>query len=282
VVSADDRARLTEGRQRFEAHPRRDRAGAAHRLAAVRRAAAAARGLEAAAEPGARGREVARRLGRLMIADDVGLGKTLGALAAVMDDRFCRRRSSASRMSRRSGRRISSASSPRCPRTWSSRRSSTCCRRRLLHLQIFQRHGWVDIAATGRFRSVIFDEVQNLRHGIGTPKGAAAKVFADNAALRLGLSATPVFGYGGEMFNICDIIEPGILGTRDEFARVVQVQRRPQDDRQGSGALGAHLRDLNFILREVGRARRRTASSSTCPMTKRSRRPTSLRPQSWR
>jgi SNF2 family DNA or RNA helicase len=61
--------------------------------------------------------------------------------------------------------------------------------------------------------------VQNLRHGRGTQKGQAGDVFADNAALRIGLSATPIFGYGGEMFNICDIIEPGILGTREEFVR---------------------------------------------------------------
>lgn len=87
----------------------------------------------------------------------------------------------------------------------------------------------------------------------GTDKGNAADVFARNATLRIGLSATPIFGYGGEMFNICDIIEPGILGTREEFVR--EWCTFGDDSKmivKDAAALGAHLRDVNFILREVG------------------------------
>ncbi len=73
--------------------------------------------------------------------------------------------------------------------------------------------GWVDIAATGKFKSVIFDEVQELRTGDTSDKGRAAKVFAHNAEIVQALSATPIYNYGSEMFAIVEIVAPGALGT---------------------------------------------------------------------
>jgi hypothetical protein len=202
----------------------------------------------------ARAVEIAQRLGRLIVADDVGLGKTHAALAAIMDPRFLP---------------AAIHVQPTLATQWQSEfieRFTTLTSHVIQGTQpyplpdvdvtIFKysnSFGWVDIAATGRFRSVVFDECQELRHGRGTDKGRAADVFARNASLRIGLSATPVYGYGGEMFNICDIIEPGVLGHRDEFIREWCTMG---DDKKmivkDPAALGAHLRDLNLILREVG------------------------------
>lgn len=70
----------------------------------------------------------------------------------------------------------------------------------------------------GRVRSVIFDEVQELRR-TGTLKYEAAAHICSEAKLRVGLSATPVYNYGGEMFAIMDGLNQGCLGHRDEFLR---------------------------------------------------------------
>lgn len=198
--------------------------------------------------------EVARRMGRLIVADDVGLGKTLGALAAVMDDRFLP---------------CAIIVQPHVANQWydefikkfttlsahiiAGTMPYTLPDRDCYIFKYTNTFGWVNIAETGRFRSVIFDEVQELRHGRGTDKGSSADVFSRNAALRIGLSATPIFGYGGEMFNICDIIEPGILGTKEEFIREwCTTNDEKKMVVKDAGALGSHLRDLHLILREVG------------------------------
>ena len=77
--------------------------------------------------------------------------------------------------------------------------------------------GWASTLAPA-VRSVIFDEVQELRHR-GSQKYAAASKLASHAAYRIGLSATPIFNYGGEIFNIMEVLRPGHLGTEAEFLR---------------------------------------------------------------
>lgn len=70
----------------------------------------------------------------------------------------------------------------------------------------------------GRVRTVIFDEVQELRHRT-SDKYAACKSIADAADYKIGLSATPIYGYGGETWNIMETLAPGALGTSEEFLR---------------------------------------------------------------
>lgn len=103
--------------------------------------------------------------------------------------------------------------------------------------------GWVDIAATGMFRSVIFDEVHELRNGTGTKKGAAAKVFADHANYRVGMSATPVWNYGDEIFRIIEFIDPGALGSWEEFVREWCTFNGRKWLVNDPDALGQYLRD---------------------------------------
>ncbi|MGH3825962.1 MAG: SNF2-related protein [Pseudonocardiaceae bacterium] len=111
--------------------------------------------------------------------------------------------------------------------------------------------GWGD-ALAGQVRTVIFDEIQELRHGTATNKGvAAARVTAD-AKYACGLSATPVYNYGGEIWNIYNILAPDRLGTREEFLREWGAS-----DFNGKltvadpAALGTYLRDSGLLLRRT-------------------------------
>jgi hypothetical protein len=116
--------------------------------------------------------------------------------------------------------------------------------------------GWADVAATGVFKAFIADECHELRKGIATQKGAAAKVFADNAQICLPMSGTPVFNYGDEIFNILEIFVPGALGTRDEFYRewctsIGNGKWAVKDP----DALGTYLREIQVFLRRVREGR---------------------------
>lgn len=70
----------------------------------------------------------------------------------------------------------------------------------------------------GKIRTVIFDEVQELRRPESLKYEAAAHI-ATQATTRCGLSATPIYNYGGECFAIMDALNHGSLGHRDEFIR---------------------------------------------------------------
>lgn len=109
--------------------------------------------------------------------------------------------------------------------------------------------GWVDIFAQGFFTFAMFDEIQELRHGDSTMKGAGARALADNAKYVLGTTATPIYGYGIEFFNILDIISKGVLGRRDEFIR----EWCKGDDKKVSDpdALGSYLRESQVMLRRT-------------------------------
>lgn len=51
--------------------------------------------------------------------------------------------------------------------------------------------GWTDIFLTGFFKTVVFDEVQDLRRGTESDKGRAANVLTANTEYRCGLSVGP-------------------------------------------------------------------------------------------
>lgn len=106
--------------------------------------------------------------------------------------------------------------------------------------------GWSEVLA-GRVRTAIFDEVQSLRRHDSNKYAAAAHI-GSKAALRLGLSATPIFNQGGEWFNVIDVLSPGSLGTREEFNREWCIV----DDRIGdTAAFGTHLRASGLMIRRT-------------------------------
>lgn len=70
----------------------------------------------------------------------------------------------------------------------------------------------------GTVRTVIFDEAQELRHQKSQKYEAAAHI-ASRSRVATGLTATPIFNYGGEMYSLMDGIRQGCLGDREEFMR---------------------------------------------------------------
>lgn len=116
--------------------------------------------------------------------------------------------------------------------------------------------GWADHLA-GKVRSVVFEEAHEIRRD-GTQKYKAARRVANDAVLRLGVTATPVFNYGDEVFNIVDgAIAPGVLGDRREFyAEWCSPIGNGKYKVHNPAALGSYLRDQGVVLkrtlREVG------------------------------
>lgn len=100
-------------------------------------------------------------------------------------------------------------------------------------------------------RSVIYDEVQELRHD-GSKRYKAAQQLTD-LPFRLGLSATPVYNYGGEIFNVFEVLKPGVLGTRHEFLREHCTVGGARDKAKllDPKAFGAYLRESFLMLRHT-------------------------------
>jgi superfamily II DNA or RNA helicase len=112
--------------------------------------------------------------------------------------------------------------------------------------------GWADELA-GIMKGAIFDEAHELRH-TDSNKYRAAKKIAAQAGIVAGLTATPIFNEGEELFNVMEVIKPGALGSHNEFSV----------EWTGSGgwvkdpkAFGSYLREAGLMLRrtreEVGR-----------------------------
>ena len=112
--------------------------------------------------------------------------------------------------------------------------------------------GWTDIFAQRFFYIAVFDEVQELRTGVVSQRGAAAKILCANTVIKLGMSGTPVYGYGGEIWNIYDILWEGILGTEMEFHREwctpIGSGKYKVDDPE---ALGRYLRERHLLIRRT-------------------------------
>jgi len=112
--------------------------------------------------------------------------------------------------------------------------------------------GWAETLA-GWARAVVFDEAQELRRS-GTAKYNGCKLLAERANVVIGLSGTPIYGYGEEWYNVLDALKPGFLGTRDEFLREWCTILKGQGDEakykiRDGAAFGGYLYESGLMLR---------------------------------
>lgn len=115
--------------------------------------------------------------------------------------------------------------------------------------------GWVEVLAA-YCRGLVLDEAQELRHS-GTDKYNAAMTIASAASHRIGLSATPIYNYGGEIFNVMSILAPGALGTETEFQTEWCDGYGEKAALKDPDAFGAWMREQHLMLKrsrvDVGR-----------------------------
>lgn len=114
--------------------------------------------------------------------------------------------------------------------------------------------GWVNVFTTGFFKYACFDETQELRRHESN-RYAAAQTLSNNVEYCMGLSATPIYNYGDEIYNVLDCLNPRCLGRRDDFLRewATKYGTTIEDPK----ALGTYLREQFLMLRrtraDVGR-----------------------------
>lgn len=213
--------------------------------------------------------ELALETGRLLLVDEVGLGKTMSALLVLREPealpavvvcyphltrQWCIEVEKTLPWLRT---HVVSRMEPYDP----SQRRGAKGRPDIVIVPWSKIRGWGD-HLRGEARTVIFDEAQELRLTTSQKYTASASV-SDLAAFRLGLTATPIYNYGGEIHSVVNAIAPDVLGSRSEFLRewcggaddsgLSGTKARVQDP----AALGLYLREQGVFLRrtrkEIGR-----------------------------
>ena len=109
--------------------------------------------------------------------------------------------------------------------------------------------GWKEVLPEAGFRTAIFDEIQELRHN-GTGKYSAASLLSEACENVIGLSGTPIYNQGGEIWNVVNILDFHFLGDWESFSREwcygynSAIVAKPE-------LLGEHLRREGLMLRRL-------------------------------
>lgn len=109
--------------------------------------------------------------------------------------------------------------------------------------------GWKDILPDYDFKAVVFDEIQELRH-TGTEKYSAASLISEKAPFCVGLSGTPIYNRGGEIWSVMNIIEYHCLGDWDSFTRE-WCYGYGNDTVKDPAMLGQYLKKEGLMLRRT-------------------------------
>ena len=117
----------------------------------------------------------------------------------------------------------------------------------LMHYLLLR--GWKEALPEAQIPTVIFDEIQELRHA-GTEKYSAASLLAEAADRVIGLSGTPIYNRGAEIWNVVNILDYHFLGDYESFTREWcygygnQIVAKPE-------LLGEKLREEGLMLRRT-------------------------------
>lgn len=112
-------------------------------------------------------------------------------------------------------------------------------------------HGWTKWLKEKGVRAVYFDECQELRN-VGTRKHNSCETIARSVHTSVGLSATPIYGRGPEMFNVMNTLNRGCLGTRTEFQDLwCETDALGKMIVSDPNMLGQYLRDRELMIRRT-------------------------------
>ena len=117
----------------------------------------------------------------------------------------------------------------------------------ILHYLLLR--GWKKALPDMAFHTVIFDEMQELRR-TGTEKYSAASLLSESCTRVMGLSGTPIYNYGSEIWNVINILDFHFLGDWETFTREWcsgygnRIVSKPE-------LLGDHLRREGLMLRRT-------------------------------
>lgn len=117
----------------------------------------------------------------------------------------------------------------------------------LMHYLLLR--GWKEALSELAMDTVIFDEIQELRHS-GTEKYSAASLLAEQAQRVVGLSGTPIYNRGAEIWNVINTLDFHFLGDFESFTREWcygygnQIVAKP-------AMLGEYLRSEGIMLRRT-------------------------------
>jgi SNF2 family DNA or RNA helicase len=200
----------------------------------------------------ARAAEIAHMNGGLLLLDDVGLGKTVSGLAAVakpgrLPAAIVVQAHLATQWVEEYVRKFTTL-------TAHIVRSKEPYSLPPADIYVFKYSniaGWADIAARGTFKSVVYDEIQELRRGEDTQKGKAARAFTDGCGMAVGLTATPIYNYGSEIYRVVQFTNPGVLGGWHEFCREWCYVKGQNWVVRDPDALGTFLREAGATLRRT-------------------------------
>lgn len=106
--------------------------------------------------------------------------------------------------------------------------------------------GWTDVFELIGTGLAAFDEMQELRTGTGTGKGKAALNLVNHSRLRLGLTATPIYNWGVEIWNVMRFLRPEVLGDSESFVR----EWAPSGHVKDPQALGSFLVEQYAMVRK--------------------------------
>jgi SNF2 family DNA or RNA helicase len=194
--------------------------------------------------------------GHLLLADVVGLGKTISAIASLTDPRTLPAVVVVkAHLPKQWVNELARFMPLLCPHVIKKRENYTLPDADVFICTYSKLDAWWGILAQ-RCKSVVYDEIQELRID-GSSKYRAAKSLSYLIPFRLGLSATPIHNYGGEAWNIFNLLCPDALGTFEEFFREWCTGYRDKPIVAEPEALGSFLRNNKLMLRrtrkDVGR-----------------------------
>ncbi len=193
------------------------------------------------------GVELFRKVDRLLIADKVGLGKTLQAIAAMAVD---------------GNMPALVCVQSHLPEQWKSEiekwigvRVHIIKKKSIYQLPeadvyIFKYtniYNWVDHILAMPFKFLAFDEIQEIRR-VESYKHEGVVRIAQHFKKVMCLSGSPVYNYGDELWNIYQAVKPEIFPGKDVFNREWCGHRGTIIDPE---ALGSYLRESGSYIRRT-------------------------------